>query len=239
MEEKQKRNVYDVLAQVQHKVSCPKGKTNKFGGYAYRSLEDINAALKPVCEELRCGYHFEDEIVHVDGERWYINAKVRFWAEDADGFVQASALAREQDGKKGMDDAQVTGLASSYARKYAACALFAIDSGEEVDAMDNAQGSQRSNKGAQASRTARTTKKAATPAKNPSRPATADQVNELSDLLGEFANIKSKTMDEVLKAVNTRGLMVALGVKEDTCEYTEEQAETAIGIVKAWIEKSK
>ena len=57
------RNVYSVLAEVQHRVSCPKGKYNSFGKYAYRSLEDINSALKPICEELRCGYMFEDEIV--------------------------------------------------------------------------------------------------------------------------------------------------------------------------------
>lgn len=59
----EERSVYDVLAEVQHRVTCPKGRVNKFGGYSYRSLEDINAALKPLCKELRCGYVFEDEIV--------------------------------------------------------------------------------------------------------------------------------------------------------------------------------
>ena len=130
----EKRSVYYVLAEVQHELSVPKGRTNKFGGYSYRSLEDINAAAKPVCEKHRCGYVFRDEIVPLsagDDVRWYLRATVEFFAEGCSATVTSTAMAREEDMKKGMDEAQITGLASSYARKYAACALFAIDSGEE------------------------------------------------------------------------------------------------------------
>lgn len=218
------RSVYTVLAEVQHRVTCKKGRVNKFGGYSYRSLEDINAALKPLCQELRCGYYFTDEIVpmSVEGEsRWYLKATVTFWAEDAFQTVSTSAFAREQDAKKGMDDAQVTGLASSYARKYAACAMFAIDSGEDVDAMDNSQ----VNRNAQ-----RKPKQVA---------AKQDQAEELLTLVGQFADMKGKTADEVMRALNKSSTMKGLGVAADAVEYDVEQTAAAIELLKSWIVKSK
>lgn len=128
--------VHETLAKVQREINVPKSHVNKFGGYSYRSLEDINAAAKPVCEKFGCGYSFNDELAE-RGDRFYVRSTAVFWADGCDELVMATAWAREEDAKKGMDAAQITGLASSYARKYAACALFAIDSGEEVDAMDN------------------------------------------------------------------------------------------------------
>ena len=216
------RSVYSVLAEVQHRVSCKKGRVNKFGGYSYRSLEDINAALKPLCQELRCGYFFTDEIVpmSVDGEsRWYLKATATFWAEGSGQTVCTSAFAREQDSKKGMDDAQVTGLASSYARKYAACALFAIDSGEEVDAMDNGQKQRKQMQVTYASK--------------------QDQSEELLTLVGQFADMKEKTADEVMRALSNSNTMKALGVAADAVEYDVEQTSAAIELLKSWISKSK
>lgn len=220
--EAEPRSVYAVLAEVQHRVTCKKGRVNKFGGYSYRSLEDINAALKPLCQELRCGYFFTDEIVpiSVEGEsRWYLKATATFWAADASQTVSTSAFAREQDSKKGMDDAQVTGLASSYARKYAACALFAIDSGEEVDAMDNGQ-KQRKHRQVTAE-------------------AKHDQAEELLTLVGQFAEMKGKTADEVMRALNNSNTMKGLGVAADSVEYDVEQTAAAIELLKSWIVKSK
>ena len=216
------RSVYSVLAEVQHRVSCKKGRVNKFGGYSYRSLEDINAALKPLCQELRCGYFFTDEIVpmSVDGEsRWYLKATATFWSEGSGQTVCTSAFAREQDSKKGMDDAQVTGLASSYARKYAACALFAIDSGEEVDAMDNGQKQRKQMQVTYASK--------------------QDQSEELLTLVGQFADMKEKTADEVMRALSNSNTMKALGVAADAVEYDVEQTSAAIELLKSWISKSK
>lgn len=216
------RSVYAVLAEVQHRVTCKKGRVNKFGGYSYRSLEDINAALKPLCQELRCGYFFTDEIVpmSVEGEsRWYLKATATFWAADASQTVSTSAFAREQDAKKGMDDAQVTGLASSYARKYAACALFAIDSGEEVDAMDNGQ-KQRKQRQVTAA-------------------AMHDQAEELLTLVGQFAEMKGKTADEVMRALSNSNTMRGLGVASDAVEYDVEQTAAAIELLKSWIVRSK
>ena len=245
----EERSVYDVLAEVQHRVTCPKGRVNKFGGYSYRSLEDINAALKPLCQELRCGYIFEDEIVPKraddggdptldkvagkDAFRWYLRARITFWAAGCKATVSATAYAREQVSKKGMDDAQVTGLASSYARKYAACALFAIDSGEEVDAMDN--GSQRQANARSGAKTA----KRQTARQEPPQPATQQQMDEILTLVGQFAELKGKTVDEVVSALNKSQHMASLGVAPNAVEYDQIQAATAIRILAAWVEKSK
>lgn len=254
----EERSVYDVLAEVQHRVTCPKGRVNKFGGYSYRSLEDINAALKPLCRELRCGYVFEDEIVpkRADGGgdpapdraaggdafRWYLRAKVTFWAAGCRETVSATAYAREQASKKGMDDAQVTGLASSYARKYAACALFAIDSGEDVDAMDNGgrrQKAQDARGGAKAPRPHGTAEKRETARREPPQPATRQQTDEILALVGQLAELKGKAVDEVVSALNESRHMAGLGVAPDAVEYDRIQAETAIRILAAWVEKSK
>lgn len=216
------RSVYAVLSEVQHRVTCKKGRVNKFGGYSYRSLEDINAALKPLCQELRCGYYFTDEIVpmSVEGEsRWYLKATATFWADGSCQTVSTSAFAREQDSKKGMDDAQVTGLASSYARKYAACALFAIDSGEEVDAMDNGQKQRKQRQVTAESK--------------------QDQAEELLTLVGQFAEMKGKTADEVISALSKSNTMKGLGVAADAVEYDVEQTAAAIELLKSWIVKSK
>lgn len=226
MEPTKERSVYAVLAEVQHRVTCKKGRVNKFGGYSYRSLEDINAALKPLCEELRCGYYFTDEIVpmSVEGEsRWYLKATATFWTADASQTVSTSAFAREQDAKKGMDDAQVTGLASSYARKYAACALFAIDSGEEVDAMDNGK--------AQGNRNQQRKPKQVS--------AKQDLSEEFLTLVGQFADMKGKTADEVMRALNKSNTMKGLGVAADAVEYDVEQTAAAIELLRSWISKSK
>lgn len=254
----EERSVYDVLAEVQHRVACPKGRVNAFGGYSYRSLEDINAALKPLCRELRCGYVFEDEIVpkRADGGgdpapgraaggdafRWYLRAKITFWAAGCKSTVSATAYAREQVSKKGMDDAQVTGLASSYARKYAACALFAIDSGEEVDAMDNGSRRQRAQDGrggAKAAKAPTATAGAQTARGEAPRPATRQQTDEILALAGQLAESRGKTVDEVVSALNGSGRMAGLGVAPDAAEYDRVQAATAIRILSTWVEKSR
>ena len=254
----EERSVYDVLAEVQHRVTCPKGRVNKFGGYSYRSLEDINAALKPLCQELRCGYIFEDEIVTKraddggdptldkvagkDAFRWYLRAKVTFWAAGCRETVSATAYAREQVSKKGMDDAQVTGLASSYARKYAACALFAIDSGEEVDAMDNGsqcKKAQNARSGLYAAKPSNNTAKRQTARQEPPQPATQQQTDEILALIGQLADMKGKTVDEVVSALNKSQHMASLGVAPNAVEYDQIQAATAIRILAAWVEKSK
>lgn len=120
---------------IQTKLNVPKGQTNSFGGYNYRSLENICEAVKPLLLSTGCTLTFSDDLVLI-GNRYYIKSIATITNEKGE-TVSASAFAREQESKKGMDEAQVTGSASSYARKYAACSLLAIDDNKDPDMCDN------------------------------------------------------------------------------------------------------
>lgn len=116
------------LAEIQQKLKAPKNQRNKFGNYNYRSCEDILEAVKPLLGD--SVLLVTDEIVQI-GERYYVKATVQFITSD--GKKSVSAFARETFDKKGMDAAQITGAASSYARKYALNGLFCIDDTKDPD----------------------------------------------------------------------------------------------------------
>lgn len=122
--------IYKKLAIVQQKIKVEKGQYNKFGGYNYRSCEDILKAVKPLCEETKTTIILDDELILV-GERYYIQATATI--SDGNEKISTKAFAREEEAKKGMDGSQITGSASSYARKYALCGLLAIDDGIDSD----------------------------------------------------------------------------------------------------------
>lgn len=119
------------LIQIQQRLKAPKKNKNTFGGYNYRSCEDILEAAKPICHELNCLINICDEIVEVGG-RIYVKATASIYNADGQCF-SATAYAREEETKKGMDAAQITGSASSYARKYALNGLLAIDDTKDAD----------------------------------------------------------------------------------------------------------
>lgn len=121
---------------IQRQLNAPKGNFNKFGGYAYRSCEDILEALKPILSEQRCTITISDSVVMI-GDRYYVEATATLHDCESADAVSCTAYAREADDKKGMDAAQVTGAASSYARKYALNGLFCIDDTKDADTMDN------------------------------------------------------------------------------------------------------
>jgi len=124
------------LNEIQQKLKAPKGQRNSFGNYNYRSCEDILEAVKPLL--CRATLTLTDEVVEVGG-RVYVKATARFYTGNecnATEDVSVSAYAREAETKKGMDDAQITGSASSYARKYALNGLFCIDDTKDADATN-------------------------------------------------------------------------------------------------------
>lgn len=124
-----------MLADIQAKLKAPKNKTNDFGGYAYRNAEGILRAFKEV-EPDGVSLVMSDEVSQV-GDRIFLTATATLWHEGAI-IAQAKGAAMHAMQKKGMDDAQITGACSSYARKYALCGLFAIDdSTDDPDAKDN------------------------------------------------------------------------------------------------------
>lgn len=132
------------LAQIQQAIKAPKNMVNNFGKYKFRNVEGILEAAKKVMPE-GCHIILEDEIIHV-GDRFYVKATATFSDSNAKQSATATAYARECDHKKGMDDAQLTGACSSYARKYALGGLLAIDSTEDDPDQTNTHGKGKSDK---------------------------------------------------------------------------------------------
>lgn len=119
------------LRKVQSELKAPKSQYNSFGKYSYRSCEDILEAVKPLLDKYEATVSITDEVVLV-GDRVYVKATATFIDKDGK-IIQSSAFAREPLARKGMDEAQVTGATSSYARKYALNGLFLIDDNKDAD----------------------------------------------------------------------------------------------------------
>lgn len=128
-----KLTIYEKLQRVQAELKAPKGQYNLFGKYKYRSCEDILEAVKPLLNKVGAVIILSDEIFNLGG-RFYVQATARFIAEE--GEIQNHASAREEESKKGMDGSQITGAASSYARKYALNGLLCIDDTKDADATN-------------------------------------------------------------------------------------------------------
>lgn len=160
-------NIYEKLSNIQNELKAPKGQFNKFGGYKYRSCEDILEAVKPICKKYGTSLVLSDEIIALGqgisqhlkdegnetetitrGQRFYIKAIATLFdfenvrENGAVDYVQNTAYAREEEIKKGMDGSQITGTASSYARKYALNGLFNIDDTKDADTDEFAKQTQ-------------------------------------------------------------------------------------------------
>jgi len=122
------KEFYAKLADIQRTLNAPKNQYNSFGKYKYRSCEDILEGVKPLLNGLFLS--ISDEIVPI-GDRYYVKATATI--TDGESKITASAMAREEESKKGMDAAQVTGATSSYARKYCLNGLFGIDDSKDAD----------------------------------------------------------------------------------------------------------
>ena len=145
--------IFAALMAVQAELKAPKNQHNSFGKYDYRSAEDIIEAVKPLLKENGLFLNMSDDIVLI-GDRYYVKATVKVVDVVTGESVQTSALAREAAQKKGMDESQVTGTASSYARKYALNGLFAIDDNRDADADEYARQTSQSAAGARSQRNA-------------------------------------------------------------------------------------
>ena len=124
------------LVKIQAELKAPKNQVNSFGKYKYRSAEDIIEAVKPILFKYETALLISDEIVQV-ADRVYVKATAMLIDQNNEELpIQVYGWAREEDVKKGMDAAQITGSASSYARKYALNGLFAIDDTKDSDATN-------------------------------------------------------------------------------------------------------
>jgi hypothetical protein len=123
------------LIEIQKELKAPKSQRNTFGNYNYRSCEDILEAVKPLCHKHGCLLTISDSISEIGG-RVYVSATATI-TSPTNTPISVTAYAREPESKKGMDASQITGAASSYARKYALNGLFCIDDTKDADTMDN------------------------------------------------------------------------------------------------------
>lgn len=129
-------NIYEKLLEIQNELKAPKSQWNDFGKYHFRSCEDILESVKPLCEKQKVILYFTDEIVNIN-ERYYVKATAHLInIEKDDEKIEVTASARESLSKKGMDESQITGTASSYARKYALGGLFNIDETKDADSNE-------------------------------------------------------------------------------------------------------
>lgn len=125
-------NIHEKLAAVQSEMKAPKNLYNSFGKYSYRNAEGICEAFKPFGKKHGLSLVLSDDVVEIGG-RVYVKAVATLHDTESPGTVRVSAFAREAETKKGMDDAQVTGATSSYARKYALNGLFLLDDTKDPD----------------------------------------------------------------------------------------------------------
>lgn len=125
-------SVYEKLMNIQSELKAPKGQRNSFGNYNYRSCEDILEAVKPLLAKHQAALTISDTIELI-GTRFYVKATAKL-VDVVDGtMIENTAYARESESKRGMDDSQLTGATSSYARKYCLNGLFAIDDTKDAD----------------------------------------------------------------------------------------------------------
>ena len=166
-------SVYGKLQEIQRDLKAPKGQRNKFGNYNYRSCEDVLEAVKPLAHKLDCIVLLSDQLVNI-GDRFYIEATATLVETETKEEVCTTALARESLTKKGMDDSQITGTASSYARKYALNGLFAIDDTKDGDTNESKDNEKREEK--------------------PKSKATVSQVKDIIELLGADIDRSNKIL---------------------------------------------
>ena len=136
--------IYEKLLNIQTTLKAPKGQFNKFGNYKYRNCEDILESLKPLLSDNKVVVLLNDDIVAIN-DRIYVKATVTLKDTKSDEKIETTAFAREEETKKGMDVSQITGSASSYARKYALNAMFAIDDTKDSDTTNQGQNVQKQN----------------------------------------------------------------------------------------------
>lgn len=124
-------NIYEKLTAIQKSLKAPKNATNDYGKYSYRTIDSINEALKPLLDKNKASLVLTDSVEPI-GNRFYVKATATLIDNESENFssISSSAFAREPDLKKGTDESQITGTASTYARKYALTGLFLLDNSE-------------------------------------------------------------------------------------------------------------
>lgn len=140
--------LYEKVLDIQQNLKVPKGQWNDFSKFYYRNMDDILQALKPLLQEHKLLLFMTDGIKEISG-RFYIEATATLIDLESGDKITVNGYAREAEKKTGMDEAQITGTCSSYARKYALGGLFCLDDGNDPDAMDNRGANNKQSSGKQ------------------------------------------------------------------------------------------
>ena len=171
--------LFKALIWIQQNLQAPKSEYNSFGKYNYRSLESILSALKTLLAQQHCGIRFADDVVE-HGGRTFVRSTLYFFNDKGES-ISTTAEAEHSATKTGMDSAQITGAASSYARKYCLNGLFAIDDTKDPDSNAYVQQTQEPVKKTPTRRT-RTTAQPAAPASNPRYAAIEKALSKVTDI---------------------------------------------------------
>lgn len=195
--------IYKKLSEIQTQIKAPKNLYNSFGKYSYRNAEGICEAVKPYLIKHKCALVLSDSIEMI-GDRYYIAATARIIDCEDDSETSVKAYAREAIDKKGMDDSQISGTASSYARKYALNGLFLLDDTKDAETDEYHEQTNRE-----------TGKKASSPARNQN----SDQ--SVPDFQMLIRNELKRT------GVGMNGILRKYGVMSIS-EMTKEQADDCL-----------
>lgn len=209
------------LKKIQQELKAPKGQYNNFGRYAYRSAEDILEAVKPLLAKYDAELILSDDIIDVGG-RVYVKATATIKGNDETEKITVTAFAREPAEKKGMDESQITGTASSYARKYALNGLFLIDDNKDADGIPpqmDAQPAQQAQSGARVNGQARESSAAR---RNAERHTAQEKIS----------GVMIDTLTRLITETNSdAGKFLAFFKVEKTEDLTTEQAKKAYNML--------
>ncbi|HEM6182074.1 TPA: ERF family protein [Streptococcus suis] len=184
------------LLNIQRDLKAPKGQYNNFGKYSYRNAEDIMEALKPLLADNNTICYCKDDYIEYIGERYYLVATIVFADVETDEEITVKARAREEENKKGMDGSQITGAASSYARKYALSGLFLIDDNKDADSDVSQQQNKHQHKQGQSNQQQQSNNPQ-TQQQEQAQYITDEQYTEIVGRIRSLAQALNKPFDEV------------------------------------------
>lgn len=212
--------VHEKLKEIQTMLKAPKNLYNKYGGFNYRNAEGIYEAVKPLLNQLNMTLVINDSVQNV-GTKNYIKATAYLTDCETGEQLFSCALAREAETKKGMDDSQITGTASSYARKYALNGLFLLDDTEDSDECRKYKENKSKTEPAEQTQPA-------------FKPATAQQIHKINEYIMAYAGMcEGASEGDIWNTLKKK-----YGFTKQS-EISKELANQITKQVEAWYKKKK
>lgn len=224
------------LLNIQRDLKAPKGQYNNFGKYSYRNAEDIMEALKPLLVDSNTVCYCQDDYIEQIGGRYYLVATIVFADVETDDAIIVKARAREEETKKGMDGSQITGAASSYARKYALSGLFLIDDNKDADSNEY-QNQNNQKQGANRKQAPQNNQQQPhgnqQPQQNQVRYVDNNQYNQILNGIRQLAQVTGKQFDDLIITIQKHYQI------QDFHQVPVEHFETVMNYLKASMAKAQ